>query len=104
MIRHTADLSVTPPKAIQANLNGPRHQMYALKLSVQGMTLRRALSHCFFSSSLGACKVCEWPPSGSVLETLNTFFAGKKFENVHIRVPFTGEATRKAQTYANEFT
>ena len=42
------------------------------------MTLRRALSHCFFSSSLGACSVCEWPPSGSVLETLNTFFAGKK--------------------------
>ena len=52
--------------------------MYALKLSVQGMTLRRALSHCFFSSSLGACSVCEWPPSGSVLETLNTFFAEKK--------------------------
>ena len=42
------------------------------------MTLRRELSHCFFSSSLGACSVCEWPPSGSVLETLNTFFAGKK--------------------------
>ena len=42
-----------------------------------------AFSHCFFSSSFGACSVCEWPPSASTLDTLNTCLAVgiKRYKN-----------------------
>ena len=34
-----------------------------------------AFNHCFFSCSLGACSVCEWPPAASVLDILKMCLA-----------------------------